>query len=186
MVVPMMRPDVFGGLASHAGDALFECCYQPFFPVAHARCATTSRAPTRCSSSSWRRCRGWTRACSSRSSTTGWPPATRPTPRAPGKALLPYEIATGRLDRRRVGAVAGQGPRADGAHARRRAALDAPHLPGRGTRDEYYLDLGAQAFSAELDKLGVEHTLELFDAKHGGLQFRYPGAIRELVLALAP
>src|SRR3954452_8154930 len=27
MVVPMLRPDVFGALASHAGDALFECCY---------------------------------------------------------------------------------------------------------------------------------------------------------------
>src|ERR1700742_3665638 len=32
MVVPMLRPDVFGALASHAGDALFECCYQPSFP----------------------------------------------------------------------------------------------------------------------------------------------------------
>ena len=33
MVVPMLRPDVFGALASHAGDALFECCYQPEFPL---------------------------------------------------------------------------------------------------------------------------------------------------------
>ena len=31
MVVPMLRPDVFGALASHAGDALFECCYLPEF-----------------------------------------------------------------------------------------------------------------------------------------------------------
>ena len=33
MVVPMLRPDVFGALASHAGDALFECCYLPDFPA---------------------------------------------------------------------------------------------------------------------------------------------------------
>ena len=33
MVVPMLRPDVFGALASHAGDALFECCYLRDFPV---------------------------------------------------------------------------------------------------------------------------------------------------------
>ncbi len=33
MVVPMLRPDVFGALASHAGDALFELCYLPEFPV---------------------------------------------------------------------------------------------------------------------------------------------------------
>ena len=34
MVVPMLRPDVFGALASHAGDALFEACYLPSFPKA--------------------------------------------------------------------------------------------------------------------------------------------------------
>ena len=28
---PMLRPDVFGGLATHAGDALFEMCYLPEF-----------------------------------------------------------------------------------------------------------------------------------------------------------
>ena len=53
-----------------------------------------------------------------------------------------------------------------------------------GKEDEWFLDLGATAFSEELDKLGVEHTLELFKGKHGGLTYRYPGAIRELVLAL--
>ena len=39
---------------------------------------------------------------------------------------------------------------------------------------------------AELDKLGVAHTLELFDGTHARLTYRYPGAIRELVLAIAP
>src|ERR687891_1999489 len=34
MVVPMLRPDVFGALASHAGDALFETCYTTEFPKA--------------------------------------------------------------------------------------------------------------------------------------------------------
>src|SRR4051794_13967713 len=31
MITPMLRPDVFGGLASHAGDALYELCYVPTF-----------------------------------------------------------------------------------------------------------------------------------------------------------
>ena len=31
MVTPLLRPDLFGGLATHAGDALFEVCYQPEF-----------------------------------------------------------------------------------------------------------------------------------------------------------
>ena len=69
---------------------------------------------------------------------------------------------------------------ADALRSMRRIYLDA------GRRDEYYLDLGAQAFGAELDKLGVNHTLELFDGTHARLGYRYPGAIRELVLAIAP
>src|SRR5436189_2405303 len=32
MVTPMLRPDLFGGLATHAGDALFELCYANAFP----------------------------------------------------------------------------------------------------------------------------------------------------------
>ena len=31
MITPMLRPDLWGGLATHAGDALFECCYQRDF-----------------------------------------------------------------------------------------------------------------------------------------------------------
>jgi hypothetical protein len=68
---------------------------------------------------------------------------------------------------------------ADALRSMRRIYLDA------GREDEYWLDLGAQAFAAELEKLGVDHTLELFEARHGGITYRYPGALRELALALA-
>src|ERR1700734_4248614 len=34
MIPPMLRPDLFGALATHAGDTLYECCYIPDFPVA--------------------------------------------------------------------------------------------------------------------------------------------------------
>jgi len=54
-----------------------------------------------------------------------------------------------------------------------------------GRSDEWFLDLGAQALANELEKLGAAHTLELFDGKHGGIGYRYPAAIRELVLALS-
>jgi hypothetical protein len=67
----------------------------------------------------------------------------------------------------------------DALGSMRRIVLEA----GRG--DEYFLDLGAQAFAEELEKLGVAHSLELFDGKHGGAGYRYPGVIRELLIALA-
>jgi dienelactone hydrolase len=68
--------------------------------------------------------------------------------------------------------------RANALRSMKRIYLDA------GRSDEYFLDLGAQAFAHELEKLGVEYSLELFDGKHGGMTYRYPGAIRELVVAL--
>ena len=73
-------------------------------------------------------------------------------------------------------------PGADGAAAtptRCGACAASTSTPGKS--DEFFLDLGAQAFAEELSQLGVEHTLELFDGKHGGIAYRYPGAIRELV-----
>jgi S-formylglutathione hydrolase FrmB len=184
MVVPMLRPDVFGALASHAGDALFEAAYLPEMP-------------------------GWVRTMREHFEGSmevffeqiaafdhfdlerfraiefyGYAAAYSPDPQRPGKALLPVDLATGRLiddvwaqwlekDPVRMAPA-----HADALRSMRRIYLDA------GMSDEYYLDLGATAFGAELDKLGVEHTVELFDGKHGGIAWRYPGAIRELVLAL--
>jgi len=50
-----------------------------------------------------------------------------------------------------------------------------------GKRDEFYLDLGADAFRRELEALDITDVFfELFDAKHGGIEYRYPLAIRYL------
>ena len=46
-----------------------------------------------------------------------------------------------------------------------------------GTKDEYHLDLGAEAFRAALRDIGVPDELvhfELFDAGHMGIDYRYP------------
>ena len=185
MVVPMMRPDVFAALASHAGDALFECCYLADFRQIARRLRDDYEGSyeaffeqlAKADPVSFEKHGGPLE-------TYGYAACYSPDPERPGKALLPFEIETGRL----VGEVwerwlaldpVRMAPgHADALRSMRRIYLDA------GRKDEYYLDLGAQAFAGELDRLGVEHTLELFDGKHGGLTYRYPGAIRELVTAL--
>jgi putative esterase len=184
MVVPMLRPDVFGGLASHAGDALFEYCYLAEF-------AKTARRLRDDFEGSWDVF--FERMATAESfdfdkfepvMTYGCAAAWSPDLDNPGKALVPFDVATGRLhedvwalwlEKDPVRMASGH---ADALRSMRRIYLDA------GRSDEFYLDLGAQAFAGELRKLGVEHTLELFDGKHGGLTYRYPGAIRELVVAL--
>ena len=67
---------------------------------------------------------------------------------------------------------------ADALRGMRRIYLDA------GCQDEFFLDLGAQALSDELTRLEVDHTLELFDGNHDGVDERMPRAVRDLVNAL--
>jgi hypothetical protein len=185
MVVPMLRPEVFGALASHSGDALFECTYLPEFrqvarmlrdqfegsyDVLLERFAATDHLDWGLYGVSLEM--------------YGYACAYTPDPERPGHPLLPFEIATGRL----VEAVWAQWLELDPVrmvprYAQELASMRRIHLEA-GRSDEAYLDLGAQAVSNELTKLGIEHTLDLFDGRHGGLAYRYPPAIRELVLAL--
>lgn len=185
MVVPMLRPDVFGALASHAGDALFECCYQREFPVIARRMRDDFEG-----SFDVLRQRlaeepsfDWVRYGDA-FSIYAYACAYTPDPERPGEPLLPFEISTGRLINDvwerwlALDPVRMAERYANELRSMRRIYLDA------GKQDEFFLDLGAQAFADELSRLGVEHTLELFDGTHGGLSHRYPGAIRELVNAL--
>jgi enterochelin esterase-like enzyme len=185
MVVPMLRPDVFGALASHAGDALFEVAYLPEFPLAaralrdrfdgsiEVMYAQLAQAPSFDYGAFGPPMEMYGYAC-----------AYSPDPDRPGEALLPFEVPTGRLvddvwerwlalDPVRM--VAGH---RDALRSMRRIHLEA------GRSDEYYLDLGAEAVSEQLTAHAVEHTFELFDGGHGGISYRYPGAIAELARAL--
>jgi hypothetical protein len=185
MVVPMLRPDAFAALASHAGDALFECCYLPDFPAVARQLRDRFDGSWEVFHQRWADAEAFDFATFGKPlEIYGYACAYSPDPARPGEALLPFEAATGRLredvwrqwlelDPVRLAPV-----HADALRSMRRIYLDA------GRSDEWYLDLGAQAFAQELGRLGVEHSLELFDGRHGGIGYRYPGAIRELALAL--
>jgi hypothetical protein len=55
-----------------------------------------------------------------------------------------------------------------------------------GKRDEYFLDLGAEAFRKECVATGTPAPFfELFDGKHGAIEYRYPIALRYLAERLA-
>ena len=105
----------------------------------------------------------------------GYASAYSPDPERPGRGAAPVRARDRPARARGVGAVAGPRSRCGWRPATpprcsslRRIYLDA------GRSDEYFLDLGAQAFSAELAQLGVDHSLELFDGRHGGISYRYP------------
>ena len=50
-----------------------------------------------------------------------------------------------------------------------------------GKKDEWYLDLGAEAFRQALEEIGVTGVFfEIFDATHMAIEYRYPLGIAYL------
>jgi hypothetical protein len=103
-----------------------------------------------------------------------------------GTVRLPFEPETGRLiDEVWQRWLAWDPVRMVPRHADAMRSMRAIWLEG-GERDEYFLDNGAVAVSRELERIGVGHRLELFDAGHMSIGYRYPLALAFLVRALAP
>ena len=170
MITPMLRPDLFGALATHAGDSLYEYCYIPEFPVA-------ARYLRKYDGDIWR----WWAGFNERESFTREEDMTLVSLLgvaecfSPGE--LPFDPVTGRL-RPQVwqrwldwDPVRMVPARSAALRGLRGIWIDA------GIRDEFYLDLGAQAFRSELSAAGVADDLihfELFEAGHMGIDYRYP------------
>jgi S-formylglutathione hydrolase FrmB len=180
MVTAMLRPDLFGGFATHAGDCLFEVCYAKDF-------GETVRVLRDRYDGSYERF---------------WEDfRSRPLVQKPGDEVLvntwgmamaysdgqlPFEEGTGRLipevwERWLEWDPVRMAPRhADALRSMRAIYVDS------GKSDEYYLDLGAEAFRRELEELGVTDVrFELFEGKHGGIVWRYPLALKHLAERLA-
>lgn len=180
MVTAMLRPDLFGGFASHAGDSLFELCYQGDFGPA-------VRALQDGYGGSW--AAFWTdhnsRVAGTRSSdhllVSTYAMAACYSANPDGSIDFPFDLETGRLRPEvwerwlRWDPVRMAPERAGALRSMRAIYLDA------GRRDEYYLDLGATAFRRELEKIGAaEVYFEIFDAGHGAIGYRYPIALKYL------
>jgi hypothetical protein len=175
MITPMLRPDLFGALATHAGDALYEMSYVPDFGRA-------ARLLRDYDGDIWR----WWEDFGSRVSFTKEADevllellgvAACFSAHEDGTVELPFDPRTGQLrpeawERWLDWDPVRMAPRYAGALRSLRAIwIDA------GTRDDYFLDLGAEAFRAALHEVGVSDDVirfELFDATHAGIDYRYP------------
>ena len=186
MITPMLRPDLFGALATHAGDALYEMSYAPDFGRA-------ARLLRDYGGDIWR----WWDDFRSRVSFTKEADevllgllgvAACFSAHEDGTVELPFDPRTGQLrpeawQRWLDWDPVRMAPRYAGALRSLRAIwIDA------GTRDDYFLDLGAEAFRAALREVGVSDDVirfELFDATHAGIDYRYPLSLAWLAQRIA-
>jgi S-formylglutathione hydrolase FrmB len=186
MITPMLRPDLFGALATHAGDALYEQCYVREFGQA----ARELRAYDGDIGRWWDDFRSrvaFTKpadevllgllgvaACFSARED-----GAADLPFDPRTAVLRPEVWERWLDWDPVRMV----PRYAAALRSLRAIwIDA------GTADEFCLDLGAQAFRAALAEAGVADDVirfELFEGTHAAIEYRYPMSLTWLCQQLS-
>ncbi len=185
MITPMLRPDLFGALATHAGDALYEYCYLPGFADAVRQLRPYDGDIHR-----------WWAEFQQRVS------FTKPededllllygvtacfTPGTDGRPELPFDPRTGVLKPEVWQRWLEWDPvRMVPKYAEAMRSMRAIWIDG-GTQDEWYLDIGAEAFRQALLDNGVPSDViafELFDAKHGGIDYRYPMSLAWLTKQL--
>lgn len=188
LVSALRRPDRFRGLASHAGDCLFEVVYLPSFRNAVRALRDHYHGSYEAFLTDFRSRLAWTKPTDGEL-LDAWAYAACYSADPDGTVRLPFDPDTGALlpevwDRwLALDPVRMVSAHADAVHAQRAIWIDA------GRDDEYFLDLGAEALRRELKAAGVpDSTLhfELFDGKHGSNEFRYPLALRFLAERLAP
>jgi S-formylglutathione hydrolase FrmB len=186
MITPMLRPDLFGALATHAGDTLYELSYVPEFGKA-VRLLREYDGDVRKWWDDFRSRTSFTKEADNVLLITLGCAACF-SANEDGTVELPFDAVTGELrpeiwqrwlDWDPVRMVE---PYADAVRSLRAVWIDA------GTRDEWFLDLGAEAFRRQLKQVGLPDErvyFELFNAGHGGIDYRYPLSLAWLAHRLA-
>jgi S-formylglutathione hydrolase FrmB len=175
MITPMLRPDLFGLLATHAGDSLYEMSYIPDF-------AKSVRLLRDYDGDIWQ----WWRDFTSRVAFTKEGDGTLLmllgvsacfSARDDGTVELPFNPVSGVLRPEAWQRWLDWDPvRMVPKHTEALRGLRAIWIDA-GTRDDWFLDLGATAFRDALLAAGVAPDViefELFDATHAGIDYRYP------------
>ncbi len=192
MIFGMLRPDLFGGFATHAGDSLYEGCYIPeFLRAARALRDRYEGSYEKFWADFWARARlgqamsrpddaSLVMVYGCAAAFSAEPDATVTLPFDPATGLLREEPWQRWLDWDPVRMA----PRHAGALRSSRAIwIDA------GRSDDWYLDLGAEAFRRALTELGVDDDVvhfELFDGTHAAIDYRYPLSLAFLAKRLSP
>ena len=186
MITPMLRPDLFGALATHAGDSLYELCYIPEF----GDCVRALRDYDGDIARWWSDFRSRTAFTKKADEVLlgVYGVAACFSAAADGTPELPFDPRTGVIREEAWQRWLDWDPvRMVPAHAEALRSLRGIWIDA-GKSDDFYLDVGAEAFRAALAEAGVPDEVirfELFEGTHAGIDYRYPMALAWLCERIA-
>ena len=169
LVLPMLRPGLWGGLGSIAGDAAFEYAYMPDFPRAWATLREHDSIEA-----FWESMLADPKPSPAVFATVNTiAMAACYSPGPGGEPELPFELGNCSLrDEVWERWLEWDPVRMVGEHLDDLASMRAISIES-GLQDEYNLFAGAQILHDRLDRAGIEHRFELYEGTHSGLNRRY-------------
>lgn len=183
LVHAMYYPEIWGGLASHAGDIGFEWVYRPDFPRTAARLSEFGGDPIRFLKYFWSNKYPGSAdyyTLMTLAMAASYDPGESPqTP-----VQLPFDQHTLELDMTRWERWLSHDPLnllesyADQLNSLNMLYIDV------GRRDQYNIQYGTRAFVRSLEKLGIGHHFEEFDGSHSGMDWRLDISLPKLAKAL--
>jgi S-formylglutathione hydrolase FrmB len=183
LVLGMLYPSVFGAVACHSGDLVFDYCYRgdvPKFCSAVQEAGGVRSWLERFEAKIQKKHEDFTVLNILAMAASYSPnPATEPF-----GIDLPCDLETGAFRDDVWATWLEHDPMAlVERHAQALRNLSALHLDC-GTRDEWHLHLGARLFTRRLRELGIQHSYEEFDDGHMNVSYRYDVSLPKLAKAL--
>ncbi|MFH1725657.1 MAG: alpha/beta hydrolase-fold protein [Elusimicrobiota bacterium] len=179
LVLGMRHPDVFGHVVCHSGDMFFEMSYASDFPKCVNALAQYGGSFARFVRE-FGRTREKIRLPHSLVGMAGMSCCYSPNPKSPMGFDIPFDESTGETVPKVFKRWQAHDPvrlaarHAGGLKRLRTLFFDC------GTRDEYYLHLGARKLSRELKRLGVRHVYEEHPFGHSDMNERYDEGFKRL------
>ena len=183
LVHAMYFPDVWGGIASHAGDIGFEWVYQKEFPKTAASLSVVGGDPMRFLKNFWRR-KNPGSADYSTLMTLAMAASYDPGDSRENPVQLPFDLHTLEMDNHRWNRWLRHDPlRLLDSYADQLELLELLYIDV-GSRDQYNIQYGTRNFVGRLKEMGIEHHFEEFDGTHSGIDWRLDVSLPKLATAL--
>ncbi|MBI3296540.1 MAG: esterase [Elusimicrobia bacterium] len=183
-VLAMRHPEAFGHCVSHSGDSLFEVSCVADFP----KCVNELEAyggDFMAFLDAFRSAPDKASLPHSLVNVTAMSSVYSPNPKGPWGFDLPFDVRTGQVVEKVFSRWLAHDPvRLAAKHAKALRGLKTLYFDA-GTKDEFYLHLGARALSRELKSLKVPHVHEEHGGGHMNIDGRYDEGFARLKAGFA-